>query len=856
MAAFSPLTLTFALALLLGIAALTQAFDLVVDGQPAATIVLPAQTEFDTYAQQRPGELDAWIDQHNADLDVKERDRIKRQTQTALQRELKSVGDEEEKALEELQTLVEKITGAKLPVVRVGAETPMPTGPRILLGAELARQAGLGAELDQLHRDGLLCRATGQTLILTGRRARGTLYSVYTLLESCGARWVMPGPFGELLPDTKTLRTDINLTENPSHDERYFWCTYGHTADYPRWTLCNKGNFIRALGDPMPRQGHNLGNPLSWGARQPAYQVRQVRSVREVVTDESGKKVAKMVEKEVDTLPDDYYALANGKLNFHTPNFANPKAWQLYGDFFTDYFNRNPLEQYASLSAEDGLVLDERPESRALRSNDFDWAMGAFSATDQLWFFHRQVIERVRQKYPDRKFGVLVYANNLTPPRLEQVHPAMSLVFAPLGVSPLHHVRDPRSKTMRAWKQWLEDWMVLANAAGAETLLYDYEPMGYCWNMAMICPRWAIIGKNYPWFHELGLDGHTTQGYDDWGSCGLNNYLMQRLYWNVKQPYHDIMRDYAQARFGAAAVAMMDYYQALEDRMAEIPDLYSNEVWANHLILTPAVRARARELLSRAVAAADTARAKAHMQTMVDLQASTDAACDAEEILRETGDYGQAVARLADVFVIRDKLNQLYPNYMHPTRLDDKGKAQFMTGGIYNQYKDLDAKVKAAKVSLRLPRMMKGCLDTRNHAVALGYHLPATSVAQLDDLDTSVCPDVKYQTQREVAAFFYRTSVNVPAAFAQCERVKLQFGSVIFKAMQIWINGEPVVFEQNGYQDTIYRGPDYFWYDYDHAWTTDVTKYLKPGQENVIAFRVFKSFDFAGVYRPIHLLGE
>src|SRR5262249_50895297 len=118
-----------------------------------------------------------------------------------------------------------------------------------------------------------------------------------------------------------------------------------------------------------------------------------------------------------------------------------------------------------------------------------------------------------------------------------------------------------------------------------------------------------------------------------------------------------------------------------------------------------------------------------------------------------------------------------------------------------------------------------------------------------------ICPDVKYRTQREVAAFFYRTEADVPATF-QGKKVSLYFSSLIAKGLQIWINGEPVEFDYPNYKDTIWRGPDYFWYNYNHQQEFDVTPYIKLGQKNTIAFRVFKSFDFAGTYRRIFLLGN
>ena len=525
------------------------------------------------------------------------------------------------------------------------------------------------------------------------------------------------------------------------------------------------------------------------------------------------------------------------------------------GAYYIDYFNTKPDEQYVSMSAEDGLVNDERPATRELDSMEFDYFMGAFSATDRLWFFLNRIIEKVVKVHPTKRFGVLVYSNNLISPRLEKVHPNMAMVFAPLGVSPLHHVRDSKSKTNREYKTWLEDWMLMAETAGAETYYYDYEPTGYCWNMALICPRWGIIGENYPWFHELGLDGHAAQGYDDWASCGLDNYLMQRLYWDVEQDYKAIIADYARSRFGAAATVMIEYYDILEARMNEVPDLYSNEVWDNHLILTPQVRQRCREVLAKAQNLAKAERSKAHVQTMIDLQRSTDAMCDAVEHAHQTGDFGKAAKMMEVCFEVRDKLNVLYPNFMNAKRLDDKWKVQYATGGIYNQYLEFDKKIKESAASLCLPRHWKGMLDTRNRAYSLGYHKPEISVTQLDDQDVTVCPDVKYNTQREVAAFFYRTEANVPASFKD-RRISIFFPSIIARGLQIWINGVPVEFDHGTHKDTIWRGPMTFWYNYDHQQEFDVTPYIRPGKNSTIALRVFKCFDFGGTYRRVFLLAK
>ncbi|MFW6039080.1 MAG: DUF4838 domain-containing protein, partial [bacterium] len=563
------------------------------------------------------------------------------------------------------------------------------------------------------------------------------------------------------------------------------------------------------------------------------------------------------VEREVRRLPDECYALKQGEPDPHFPNMVNPKVWDLYADYYRDFFYDKPLEQYASISAEDGLILDERPESRKLDSNEYDWTMGAQSATDRLWFFHNRYLDQVTAEHPDRKFGVLVYANNLTPPRVETVHPDMALVFAPLGICPLHDVRDEKCKTNRAYRPWLESWTAQARAAGAEMYYYDYFPIGYQWSNFILSPQWQIIGRNYPWFHQMGLDGHTTQGFDDFGAMGLTAWVAMRLYWDVDQDYNDLVAEYCRARFGeSAAEAMHAYYRVFEQRMDEVPDLCSNEIWGTHLAIDAETRAKGRAALAKAQPLIEGARAREHFDMVVAFQEAMDAWCDGIDHARETGDFAAAAEMMEPAFEIRDQLNTRYSHFINPKQTDKTSIRRYQAGGWFNKYRVWAGILDESSAHVVLPRYMKVALDSDNLAQARGWHRPDVAVDHLEDWDSTVVPDVKYQTQREPAAFFYCTEVDVPAAFADSDSVALFFPSLIARALQIWVNGQPVTFDHGDYTDEAWRGPTYFWENYNHSQMFDVTPHIQPGRRNTIAFRVFKSFDHGGAYDRLFLLAN
>jgi len=800
-----------------GLLRAAEVFTVVAEGS-AAPVYLPSTTETERFvamddAQAREMQRARFPKATDAELD----DIVARYREWRKW-EASRAGDDERLAAEELRDYLGKIAGAAPAVTNAAA---LPPAPAVCIGSELARVAGLGAELDALEPDGFLVAVKDGRLHLAGRRARGTLYAVYGFLEGLGVRWFMPGKDGEFVPKLDKVVAEGTRSENPTHRVRYWWCTYGNGAEYPRWTLRNKGNFIRALGDPEIAQGHHLASGIQSAPNQSP----------------------------------DYYAMKDGQPNGMIPNMSNPKVWDIYADFYKRELKGNPFGQYASISAEDALMNDERPESRLLESNEFDPFMGSFSATDRLWFFHRRYIDKVLEELPGRRFGVLVYSNNLTPPRIETVHPAMALVMAPLGISPLFPVGDPRSRDNVAYKGWLESWLGQAQAVGAESYYYDYEPLGFSWNKAMICPRWSIIGQNYRYFHQLGLTGHTTQGWDDWGSCALDHWMMIRMYWNAEQDWRDIVADYCSRRFLEAGDAMRAYYAVYERRMAEIPELCGNEIWGDHLVLTPEVRAAARAELAKAESAANSEFAKRQVAIARELQDSTDFFCDGIELARETGDFAAAAQLFEKSFAIIDKSHERYSHAMNP-RAGKAGDIIYEPGGWYNKYLAWDKRIKSAAVSLRLPRMWKTCLDTDNLASTRDrLHLPETDASALDDWDITVVPDVKYQTQKQVSAVFMRVECDVPGAF-EGKGVKLYFPSLIARALQIWVNGVPVTFDHGNYTDTVWRGPSYFWFDYNHQHEYDLGDLVRPGERNTIAIRIFKSFDHAGSYDRVFLLGD
>ncbi|MHB9105846.1 MAG: beta galactosidase jelly roll domain-containing protein [Armatimonadota bacterium] len=195
------------------------------------------------------------------------------------------------------------------------------------------------------------------------------------------------------------------------------------------------------------------------------------------------------------------------------------------------------------------------------------------------------------------------------------------------------------------------------------------------------------------------------------------------------------------------------------------------------------------------------------------------------------------------------------PLQTNPDRGNVHNLRRYRASGWYNKYRIWAETIAGSDASVVLPREMAVALDTDNLAWTRGWHRPDVPVANLERWDTTMPPDIKYGTQRAPAAFFYRTEVDVPPAFAG-KNVALFFPSLIARNLRLWVNGTPVTFDHGEYRDENWRGPAYFWSNYNHTRLFDVTPLIRPGEKNTIAFRVFKSYDHGGTYDRVYLLAN
>ena len=122
-----------------------------------------------------------------------------------------------QRAAEALQTYIEKMSGATLPIVAEGQSFETKPEVQILVGHTRAAKklrvripSGFNPAIrpDIFEEEGYVLKTKGTSLVVAGNNDgpyQGTLYAAYALLEKLGCRWYFPGEWGEVVPKRATV---------------------------------------------------------------------------------------------------------------------------------------------------------------------------------------------------------------------------------------------------------------------------------------------------------------------------------------------------------------------------------------------------------------------------------------------------------------------------------------------------------------------------------------------------------------------------------------------------------------------------------------------------------------------------
>ncbi|MBN2312259.1 MAG: DUF4838 domain-containing protein, partial [Candidatus Hydrogenedentes bacterium] len=704
---------------------------------------------------------------------------------------------QEEKAAADVALWLDSMTHAAFPILwESGGEGP---AKAISVGrtARLAA-SGLPEAAADLGGEGYGIAVKGDTLFLWGGDTRGPVNAVYALLEEdLGCRWYHRGSV--TIPDAPTLTLrPVPRTFAPVLEIRdpFYWDAFDAT-----WSLRNRTNA------PSARV------PDAWGGRMDYVSGYFVHTYGRLVPP----------DKYFDEHPE-YYSEINGKRVPRQLCVTNPDVVRIAIENVLEALRNEPRAELISVSPNDGTGYCDCERCRAL-----DEAEGSKSAS--LIQFVNAVADAVKDEFPNVKISTLAYLDTVQPPKT---------------IRPRENVAIRLCTDRHAWSHQFEfvtetqEFQTALRAwadIGATIHIWDYTVNYSHYSIPM--PNMPIVTQNMRFLIDHNVRGIMLQGaYQSPGSARgpMRCWVWGKQLWDPKLNTRALIRDFTYGFYGAAAEPMHEYDE-LCWRTWELEHL--SAMRADRTIrypptakfITPEFVETASALFERAEALAGDGETLRRVQlaklAILYLKAARGPA--------EYRDY----ARIIDEF-------EAIATREHVTHLWEGGGAQVAEKIEY--WRGLEAAQTAEMSALEVGDVWQFKPDPDNVGVEQAWF--ARDVADLDWARVRCDIGQGWESQgfAEYTGYgWYRARFDVPAAMEQAPNLILFFAAVDEDA-EVYINGRRA-FEHTC--ESTGLTPDQIW---NRPFAFDPREYLKFGEENLIAVRVYNRFAMGGIYKPVHLI--
>ncbi len=716
-------------------------------------------------------------------------------------------GEKVKLAAEELQTYLQKISGAKLPIT---TDTEQPSGVLILVGKSRLTEAlpvAIPAGLTNARREeGFVIYCRGDRLLLAGNDAgpyHGTEYAVYTFLQRLGVRWFMPGDFGEYVPRQATISVpELRVTERPDFLMRNWWLhAKPELAELERrWKIRNRMNPDAMFAIPGDSSARNILPEAQYFKEHP-----------------------------------EWFAMnPDGTRNPYLPNLSHPQAVAVAASIIKEHFRKNPDANSYGFAPDDGLPRDYSRETLQWHQGFFDLGgrpgvPAEASITEEWMRFVNAVTAEVRKEFPDAYIATNGYANRNLPPQGVKLDENLVIMFAAIWSCTLHAYDDPHCWQKVRQGQILQQWTSLCK----NVWIYGYHYQMLVSALTPL-PETRKLRRDFPLLKKWGVIGFWDEARNQWAENGIaSRYLRAYLEWNANADADAILEDFYAHWYGKAAAPMRAYYDALEDAI-EKTSMHGHEDRILPEVYTPELLATLQKHVAAAERAADSERARLHVRAdrlITDHLAAYMAMAAADA----AGDWAGAAQAASRMLEIRKDLHAINPFFIWS---DEDG---YHTGVWYwkvgdrrDFYQSLADRTsgKTGDLVALFSERARFRTDPHDDGIHAGWYRPGQSDADWKSiLTTRSFYSQGYQDEQGhtyCGTLWYRFRERVPAS-ARGRKVILYCPTVETEAW-VWVNGQYI--GHRPYLEAYIRPA---------PMEMDVTDALRPGETNEITIRVSTS---------------
>ena len=434
----------------------------------------------------------------------------------------------EQLAADELAEHIEKISGARLPII---TEKQTASGIKIHIG-QAAPDADVSKQRIRVGGDDLASfrlLVNDHNVQLVGLSPQGSLIAVYELLEQLGVRWFVPGEIGTVIPKTVTVAVRHQDTiQHPGFRGRIL-------TDVPnRWS-----RRVRMGGFNAGGHGPGWRSPP---AKEP-----------ELYMTEDGRHTNKL-------------------------NLSQPEVFRRTLQAWLEELENDPSTEYVSVGPYDGHGFGVHPWD----AHDMDPLHGRVSVTDRYVKFFNLLLAELRKKHPNVGLAFYCYSQHMRAPVREKPDTKILPILAPIDVCRIHAIDNSFCWERQYIRQIVEDWKALGVRMMYRGYLFHLADAGIPFSMI------RQVRAEYPYYHRMGMIACRVECKPAWAYHGPSLYLASRIMWNPSLNVDALLDDYFTKFYGPAAKPMRSHFDHLEQAFREA-DYHTGNVFDIPHILTPHV---------------------------------------------------------------------------------------------------------------------------------------------------------------------------------------------------------------------------------------------------------------------------
>ncbi|MBQ9337064.1 MAG: DUF4838 domain-containing protein [Lentisphaeria bacterium] len=459
-------------------------------------------------------------------------------------------------AAEELQLWVEKISGAKLPIVK----KPNAGKNRIVLDPASTKYPGDAAKLK--GTDGYSVRTEGNAVYLNAVCPKGVLNGVFRMLyKNTDIIWARPDTeIGTVF----TKNPDLTLEQTDYIDIPVFRLR--------GWQLSRKN---QAAGNLW-----QMRNATNWCTVTPDQATFKAKYGYEQEFGGGHNIVSRYIpEKKYFQTHPEFYPMQDGQRmrprafkNSVQLCFTNQEMIKTFIKEIDAQIKGNPQFSIIRVGIEDNHNVCHCPEClkpiRLPGGETVDPKDPAFRST-QYFLFLNQVARHVKKNYPDKWIRTYAYFFTAIPPKCP-VEPNIEILFCPISKNSKYKLTDPECKNMM---ERFQGWVKLT-----KNLIWR-EYFGLCGDFprpidAVAIPDWKYIngyGSNRTYSEMRGDFVNSGEPGSTWEMNAVYFWAITQGCWDPNRDIAELRREFFQRVFGAAAADVEEFYRLIEEQWNKIP---------------------------------------------------------------------------------------------------------------------------------------------------------------------------------------------------------------------------------------------------------------------------------------------